>query len=148
MQKCDTKGWNPVYKDHDTLLLKYCQKHGGMTFTNVKVDDDPYQPPREIDAVRFPSRRCKLARWAKHREEFDGQLFHAQQDRLPVEIIEVSTGKMNDRATAGQVIVGSWLLEQYKVKVTKVLVYDSATPRLREFFKKNHVTVWTPKEND
>jgi hypothetical protein len=141
--------WEPRKnaKEHDLLLCKYCQKHGGTTFTNVKLDDDPYRNPREIDGIRFPSHPRKLMRWSRDRKQFDELLSHARRGRLPVEIIEVTTGEM-DRGTVGQVIVGGWLLEQCKLKVTKVLVCDSATPRLIEFFKQHDIVLWSPEKTD
>ena len=152
MPKLDTTNWGGPRKnarDHDLLLCQYCQKRGGTTFTNVKlVDDDPYRNPREIDGIRFPSHPRRLISWSRHREQFFELLSNAQRRRLPVEVIEVATGEMNDRGTVGQVIVGGWLLEQRKVKVRKVLVYDSAAPRLRDFFKQHDVVLWSPEKTD
>lgn len=150
MRELDSTNWEPRKnaKDRDLLLCKYCQKHGGTTFTNVKLDDDPYRNPREIDGIRFPSHPRSLISWSRHREQFDELLSHAQRGRLPVEVIEVATGEMNDRGTVGQVIVGGWLLEQRKVKVRKVLVYDSAAPRLTEFFKQHDIVLWSPEKTD
>jgi hypothetical protein len=152
MRKLDTRDWEPRrnIKEHDLLLCKYCQKHGGTTFTNVKLPDDPYPNPREIDGIRFPSHPRRLISWSRHREhrrQFEELLSHAQRGRLPVEIIEVTTGEM-DRGTVGQVIVGGWLLKQRKVKVTKVLVCDSASTQLREFFKQHHIVLWSPEKTD
>jgi hypothetical protein len=150
MRELDKKDWGPRKnaQKHDLLLCKYCEKYGGITFSNVRVDNDPYPTPREIDGVRFPSPQRKLITWSGGREKFDELLAQARRDRLPVQVIEVGPEAMNDRGTAGQVIVGSWLLEQYKVKTKKVLIYKSAIPRLKEFFKQHDVMVWTPKGND
>jgi hypothetical protein len=150
MRPLDKNSWSPRKNavKHDLLLCKYCEKYGGITFSNVRVDDDPYQPPREIDGVRFQSPQRKLIKWSWEREKFKELLAQARREHLPVQVIEVGPESMNDRGTAGQVIVGSWLLEQHKVKTKKVLIYESAIPRLKEFFKQHDIVVWTPEKNE
>jgi hypothetical protein len=150
MRKLDTTGWKPRKnaKEHDLLLCKYCQKHGGTTFANVKLDDDPYRNPREVDGVRFPSHPRRLISWSGQGKQFDELLLHAQRGRLPVEIIEVTTGDFSDRGTVGQVVVGDWILQRRKVKVTKVLVCNSASTRLREFFRQHDIALWSPQKTD
>jgi hypothetical protein len=150
MRELDTTDWKPRKnaKEHDLLLCKYCQKHGGTTFANAKLPGDPYPNPRQIDGIRFRSRARRLMSWSRHRKQFDELLSSAERGRLPVEIIEVTTGDFNDRGTVGQVVVGGWILERRKVKVAKVLVCDSACTRLRGFFRQHHIALRSPKKTD
>ncbi len=150
MENFDKSRWKPNrrLKKHDGLLLEYCQKHGGTTFAGAKLKGDPFPYPRQIDGIRFPSRthglisrgRCDPGEFEK---EFEKHLTHARQDRLPVEVIEVTPNL--GRYVVGQVVVGGWLLkEEYKVKVAEVLVCPEASQGLKAFFRKHNILLWTP----
>jgi hypothetical protein len=144
MQKLDASRWKHGgnIKEHDALLLRYCQRRGGTTFANVVLDGDPYPHPRRIDAVRFPSRSHCLIAWRRREpKEFEEQLRLARHGRLRVEVIEVINGEM-DRGTVGQVVVGGWLLQRYKVKVTEVVVCQRAITKLKRFFRKRNIQLW------
>ena len=152
MRKFDKKKWKPAVNRElsDPLLRQCCLKRGGITFAEVTLVDDPHPRPREIDGIRFQSRVRKLETWSADDptqfREFRDLLCDARRNHRKVEVIEVSP--MIDRGTIGQVVVASWLLEQRKVKVRKVIVCQEAGVALKEFLAKHDIEVWSPSHCD
>ena len=145
MRKSETKDWRP-YKNtvpSNKLLESYCGEIGGTAFAEVKIEDDPYPYPREIDAVRFATGTRKLKTWSREDGEFNEQLSRAKRNGKVVEIIEVITPKIT-RGVIGQLVVGRWLLEEKCVKVRMVLVCNRPPAALKKLLKKHEIEVWSP----
>jgi hypothetical protein len=141
MRKLDTSKWNrnPRIPQHEDLLLEYCCRRGGTTFSNAKLEGDPYPNHRQIDGIRFPSRSRRLISWSRRdSEDFEKLLARAQRDMLPVEAIEVTPGK-SSRYEVGQVVIAGWLLKQLKVKAAMVIVCGEANSELEAFLSEHGI---------
>ena len=135
MRELDTSKWNrnPRIPRHEELLLRYCCKHGGTTFTNAVLEGDPYPHPRRTDGIRFPYGPHRLISWPlSDHEEFRKLLARARRDMLPVEAIEVTPWE-SSRYEVGQVIVADWLLKKLKLKSAMIIVCGEANAKLKAF---------------
>jgi hypothetical protein len=154
MYRLYTRRWKPKENltREESLLRKYCAKFGGVTYAEVRLDDDD-SPKRSriVDAVRF-LRHKKVRRIITYRAKDKGanplsykeRLKEANQKGEMVQAIEVK--RQLNRSVIGQVMVAEWLLKKKrkKLRVMMVVVCETKLERLEEFCREHRIKVWSP----